>query len=305
MPDAFTFPHDSHGQPRTEPADVAIAGLAKRQFGIVSRAQLLALGLGRGAIEHRVRRKRLHPVFRGVYSLVPGKLGREALWMAAVLAAGPAAALSHWSGAALWAMRSGSGPIPHVTSPLRRQSRPGLKVHCAQLPGDEVTVEQGIPVTVPARVVLDLAPHARPAVLQRMLEKIERLRLYRGSSVAELVDRYPRRAGTPKLKDLINRPLPFTRSDLEAHFLSLIDSWGLPRPDINTNIAGHEVDTAWRDKRIIVELDTFETHGSSFAFERDRRRDRALQAAGWTVIRVTGEQLEERALRADLAALLR
>ena len=126
-----------------------------------------------------------------------------------------------------------------------------------------------------------------------------------GPSIPELLDRYPRRAGTPRLRRAIARPPAVTRSELEARFLCLVDDWGLPRPVTNFNILGFEVDCVWREHRVVVELDAFGTHGSTRAFERDRRRDRALQAAGWAVIRVTARQLAEEpdAIGADLVRL--
>lgn len=127
-----------------------------------------------------------------------------------------------------------------------------------------------------------------------------------GPSIDELLDRYPRRAGTPALRRSAAQPLGVTRSELEARFLHLLSEWGLPAPQTNVAVAGLEVDCVWPEQRVIVELDGFAAHGSRFAFERDRRRDRALQAAGWVVVRVTWRQLEDDAdlVLADLRALL-
>lgn len=193
MPDAVAKTHDSHGfrQP-----DVAIAALAERQHGVVSIAQLRALGLGRGAIEHRIKRKRLHRVEPTVYAVGHPVLRIEAQWMTAVLAAGDAAALSHWSAACPWRLQSSVGPRTHVTIPRRRR-RPTIAFHFALLPDDEITMWNGIPVTTPGRVLLDLAPHVSLPTLHRMLEAAERLRPWPGPSIPELLDRYPRRAGTP------------------------------------------------------------------------------------------------------------
>lgn len=296
---AFAENHHSHGSRRT---DARIAALANAQHGVVSRRQLYEMGLGRGTIEHRLRRDRLHRVLPEVYAVGHEALSRRGIWMAAVLHGGLDAALSHWSAARLWGLRSGTGPQSHVTVPRRRRRGDSVVFHYAALPADERAVEEGIPVTVPARVILDLARDARPSVLQRMAEQLERLRLSCGPSLAELLERYPRRAGTAAARALIHDALPFTRSDLEAELLSMVDAWGLPRPQVNANIAGYEVDFAWPKQRVIVELDTFETHGTSLAFERDRRRDRALQAAGWMVLRATEAQLTE--LRGELGPLL-
>ena len=219
--------------------------------------------------------------------------------MAAVLAAGPSAALSHWSAANLQRLRAGRGPLSHVTIPSRRSHRPGIRFHYADLPPDEVTENNGIPVTVHARTMLDLAPSLALPSLTRMLERADG---WIGPSIAEILERYPRRAGTPKLRTLIARPPAITRSELEARFLHLIDEWGLPRPQMNISVKGYEVDCVWPEHGLIVELDVYATHGSPQAFEIDRLRDRTLQLAGWTVLRVTDLQLtgDPRAVRRDL-----
>ena len=226
--------------------------------------------------------------------------------MAAVLASGDGAVLSHWSAASLWRLRSGLGPRTHVTIPRRRRGRPTIALHFALLPSDEVTERNGIPVTTPGRVLLDLAPFLSLAALHRMFEAAERLRPWHGPAMPDLFNRYRGRAGIPKLRAIMATPLAMTRSELEARFLYLIDEWDLPRPRTNVTVLGFEVDCVWPDRRVIVELDAFGTHGSSEAFERDRRRDRVLRAAGWTVIRITGRQLDEEptAIRADLGQLV-
>jgi very-short-patch-repair endonuclease len=253
-----------------------------------------------------VARKRLHPVHRGVYSLTPGPLSPEPRWMAAVLAGGEGAALSHWSGGNLLKLRTGGGPLSHVTIPCRRAKRPTITFHYAELPDDEVTEHDGIPVTTPGRTILDLAPSLTIPSLTRMLERAGSGRAWIGPSIPELVERYPRRAGTPKLRTIAAKPLAMTRSEVEALFLHLIDEWALPRPQMNISINGYEVDCVWIEQRLIVELDVYATHGSRQAFETDRLRDRALQLAGWTVIRVTDRQLaaEPAEVRRDLEKLL-
>ena len=303
MPDAVARNHDSHGS--LQP-DLAIAALADRQHGVVSRAQLTALGIRRGAIEHRLRRRRLRRVERTVYAVGHAVLSNEARWMAAVLAAGEGAALSYWSAANLCGLRAGVGPRSHVTVPQKRRGTPTIAFHYSLLPNDEIVKWDGISTTSPGRVILDLAAHLSIPALHRMLEAAERIRPWRGPSIPELLERYPRRAGTPKLRAVTGAPIAMTRSELEASFLYLIDEWDLPRPQTNLTVLGFEVDCLWPEHRLIVELDVFETHGSNASFERDRKRDRALQAAGLTVIRVTARQLtdEPTAIRADLARLL-
>ncbi len=206
--------------------------------------------------------------------------------MAAVLHGGEGAVLSHRSAAALWRMRSGAGPRAHVTAPRKRRNSAKVTFHCADLPPDEITTEQGIPVTTPARTLLDLAPLLPSPVLARMVEAAPS----RGAHLAELLERYPRRAGVPRLRAVLAAAQPMTRSDLEAIALEAMERTGLPTPQVNVVVDGHEVDFVWREHGLIAELDTYVTHGSRAAFERDRERDRKLMLAGWRVVRITNEE---------------
>jgi len=270
---------------QTRRADATIATLAEAQHGVVSRTQLLAAGVSRRQIQRRLQGRRLHVVYRGVYAVGHGALSPMGIWMAAVLAAGEGGVLSHWSAATLWRMRRGRGPRSHVTSPRKRRGNNVITFHHAHLAPDELTDERGIPTTTPARTLLDLAPLLPSPILARMIEAAPN----RGASLAELLERHAGRAGVPKLRRALHTPRPMTRSDLEALLLDRIEAAGLPQPQVNTVVEGYEVDFAWRDHRVIAELDTYVTHGSPLAFERDRQRDRKLAIAGWTVVRVTDE----------------
>src|SRR3954451_3840461 len=220
------------------------------------------------------------------------------------------AVLSHRSAAALWGMRASSARRVEVTVARRRRPRDGMLLHELKLPADETTAHDGIPVTTPARTLLDLAALLDEHRLARAAERAEALRLTSPTSLAELVDRYPRRPGTPNLKRLIedHRIVPTTTAnDFERRFLTLIDASELPRPLVNERHDAITPDFRWTDQRLIVELDGFETHGTRAAFERDRARDRALTAAGWRVVRVTKRQLDDdpTQLAAELRAMLR
>jgi hypothetical protein len=272
------------GSGRTGGPDEVIAALADTQHGVVSRTQLIAVGVTERQIDYRLRRKRLRKIHLGVYAVGHRALRPEGVWMAAVLAAGEGGVLSHWSAASLWRLRPGRGPRAHVTSPRRRRNHATITFHFARLPPDEVTEEHGIPATTPARTQLDLAPLLPSPTLARVIDAAG---THRGTPLADLLDRYPHRAGVPKLRRILATPRPMTRSDLEAEILDAMDRAGLPRPDVNQVIEGHEVDFAWPEHRVIAELDTYVTHGSPLAFERDRARDRKLTAAGWRVVRLT------------------
>lgn len=274
-----------------------MAALARRQHGVVARRQLLALGLSLDAIDHRVERGRLHPLHRGVYAVGHRKLPRAGAWMAAVLAGGESAVLSHRSAAALWGIRDTAGRSTEVTAPTHRRRRSGLVVHQAKLPADEVTVHDAIPVTTPARTLLDLAALLDEHRLARAAERAEALRLTSPTSLEELTQRYPKRPGTTNVKRLIeeHRIVPTTTAnDLERRFLTFLDANELPRPLVNESLDPHTTpDFRWPKERLIVELDGFETHGTRAAFERDRARDRQLMAQGWRVARITKRQLDD------------
>jgi very-short-patch-repair endonuclease len=177
--------------------------------------------------------------------------------------------------------------------------RPGLLLHRAVLAPDELTTHHGIPTTTPARTLLDLAAVVDRAALQRAINEAEVQRL---QGPYELAGRYPTKPGTANLRALA--PPTHTKRELEARFALFLDDRRFPAPQTNVLVEGYEVDAAWPDKRLIVELDSFTFHTTRQAFETDRRRDRHLTAAGWTVIRITWRDLDDPdALAGELRAL--
>lgn len=305
--------HHIRAQPHAHSIDAAVAALAEAQHGVVGRDQLAALGAGRGAIERWLGRGRLHRLHRGVYAVGHRAVSRDGRRLAAVLASGAGARLGRRSAGALWEVRESSRTRVEVIVPVARRPRPGIELFRSPLLPDEVTSHRGIPVTTPARTLLDLAAVLAPAALERALARAEMLRLADATSLEALVARHPGRAGTPALRRLlggVGSPA-FTRSELEARFLAFLDARALPRPHTNTwlTIAGRavEVDCLWAEEGLVVELDGYAAHGTRAAFEGDRARDRALQAAGLRVLRVTWRQLDEDpdALAADLERMLR
>jgi len=295
------------------PDDAAIAALAARQHGVVERGQLIALGLRPGAVDRRTAAGRLHRMHRGVYAVGHPAVTREGRWMAGVLASGRDAVLSHLPAAALWDLRPASDGRIEVTVSRSLRPRRGLKVHRTVLAMDERTVRDGIPVTTATRTLLDLAAVLSRPGLERACEQAEALRLTDGPSLDELIERHPRRKGALLLRAIVGsgRVGIITRSELEARFLTFVADLGLPVPHTNARIeAGGrwlEVDCLWPESRVVVELDGHAFHSTRAAFERDRERDRLLQAAGWRVVRITWRQLrdEPAAVARDLARLLR
>jgi len=288
--------------------DAAIAELADRQHGVVARFQLLELGFGRGAIFRRVEAKRLHLVHRGVYAVGRRRVAREGWWMAAVLACGPGAVLSHRSAAALWDMRGGAPGRVEVIVERRMRGRDGIRARQAKLLDDERTVHAGIPVTTVPRTLLDLAAVVQEHELRRALEEAEIRGLSDPTPLVALVERHRGHRGVAKLKAALPQLRPtITKSELERRFLAFVHKAGLPRPLTNQWLATDlQVDCVWPEQRLIVELDSRAYHGTTAAFERDRKRDRRLVAAQWRVIRVTDQamRLEGGALRGELGALL-
>jgi hypothetical protein len=290
--------------------DRLIAELAERQRGCVAHRQLRRMGLGRGAIEHRLLRGRLHRIHHGVYSVGHRVLGPDGWRMAAVLAAGPDAVLSHYSAAELWGLRTSARRWHDVTVPRQLRSRPAVRVHQALLPGDEITAVRGIAATSVPRTVLDVAATAPQREVERLIHEAEVRRLWDPLSLRDLLLRYPRRPGTPRIAAaLAERDPGVPKTVLEDAFLEFLDRHHLPRPETNVWLSVgrhmHEIDCLWREKRVIVELDGRAAHDTARAFESDRVKDRRLTLAEWRPIRVTWQQLHtnERELARDLLAL--
>lgn len=278
-------------------SDAKIEEIAERQHGLVTRAQVLSAGVHSSLLYRRVRSGRLRRIHRGVYQV--GSQGRRrAPEMAAVLSCGTGAVVSHRSAAFLWGLvpaPTEADPIElSLTRDLRRKDR--IKSYRVRsLPKSQVTKVEGIPVTIPARTLVDLACRASRRELERALAQAEREGLTDRGEVQRLASCSPTRPGVPTLLALLaaGHELAFTRSEAEERLLSLIRSSGLPHPSLNTEVAGFEVDFCWKRKRLIVEVDGYRYHSSKASYESDRRRDGLLAVAGYQVIRVTWRQLTE------------
>ncbi len=282
----------------TEILDQKVAALAGRQHGVVGRWQLQAIGLTERLIRTRVSHGSLIRLHRGVYAVGHRALTTESRWMAATLAYGSEAVLSHRSAGQLWGIYPRSEIAPEVTVPGSRATKRGIVVHRTSLPTDEVGRRWGMPVTSVARTIFDLAATRTEREVERAWNEMEvreyRLRL----SVADLLERYPGRKGTPLLARLAGgKPVGITRNELEEAFLALIDSFDLPRPRMNADLAirdrFYEVDALWEDRKVAIELDGGGAHGTRRAFEKDRERDRILTAEGYTTARLTWHQITE------------
>jgi hypothetical protein len=271
----------------------ALAELAGRQWGVVSRTQLGRVGLGRGAIDRRVQTGRLRRIHRGVYAIGGAALPREGRNLAAVLACGDRAVLSHVSAAVHWGLLSYDPPRPEVTAPASRRGVPGIRLHRTRcLDARETTTHNGIPITTIARTLLDLAASSPTNHLEHAIGVAMRNQLYDQREIEQVLDGRP---GTKALRHATIDPA-FTRGQLERRFRALCRRAGLPRPESNAVVADaqhrpHEVDFFFPDHRLIVETDGWRDHGTRVAFERDRAKDAALVAAGYIVLRFTTRQI--------------
>jgi len=234
-------------------------------------------------------------VHRGVHAVGHRRLTAEARFVAAVLALGPDAALSHVAAAALWGLRSVPSGLIDVTVPRRVKRRRGLRIHCVRgLPNEDVTNRYGIPVTTPARTLLDLADVLPHRVLERAVHEAEVQRIVDHHRLSTQIDRAPGRRAATVLATLIEQGQAPTRSALEDRALALFRCHGLPRPRMNHLIEGIEVDFFFPEAHLIVEVDGARYHDTAFARRNDADKQARLEAAGFRVLRLTWGQIARR-----------
>jgi uncharacterized protein DUF559/putative AbiEi antitoxin of type IV toxin-antitoxin system/transcriptional regulator with AbiEi antitoxin domain of type IV toxin-antitoxin system len=285
-------PHRHH-----PPLGKRIGALLRRQHGVVSRAQLLALGFSVEAIKTWIRNGVLVRVERAVYALGHEKLTDEGRWMAALLARGPEAVLSHRTAGMHWGIWRRGSPLIELSVPRRNapKSRGRVTVHrCAALTGQDTTRKGNIPITRPARTALDIAETATTRETERTVDEIERLRLCSVNQLRDVIERSPGRIGAANLAAVLDDHEAGTTAsanDFEELFLALCREYGSPQPEVNVWLGPYKVDFIWREARVIVETDGRETHLTRKAFEADRARDADLTTAGWRVLRFTWRQL--------------
>jgi very-short-patch-repair endonuclease len=258
--------------------DARVAVIASRQHGVVTFRQLVEAGIDKSAVARRVRQGRLHRLHHGVYAVGHSAFSREGEFMAAVLACGDGAVLSHLSAAVLWELlrpQREPGPV-HVSlaSPNGRRRRTGIRVHRTSFAPGDLTRRSEIRVTTPRRTIRDLQASVLEPRLVRRATRQAQLAKYR-------------------LDPRIRRDR--TRSDLERDFLAFCRRHRIPPPEVNVEIGPYEVDFLWRSQALVVETDSYEYHQGSVAFEDDHVRDLALRRRGLAVLRYTGDQLEAEA----------
>ncbi|HET7484082.1 MAG TPA: DUF559 domain-containing protein [Solirubrobacterales bacterium] len=273
-----------------------IRELAELQHGVVAHWQLVDAGIGLGAIQRRTEGGFLICIYQGVYALGRRRLDQHGLWMAAVLASGPEAVLSHGSAMALWGMRGWRGPV----EVLRRSGgahagRPEIRVHQTRaLPGHHVTVERGIPVTTVERALLDMAGRLDVRQLERSLVAADRSGHVRWPDLQRLVARGRGKKGIARLRRVAMEVDPRAvdaRSPLEVDFLALCREAEIPLPQVNVFVGPYLVDFFWPAQRLVVETDGYTYHRDRLAFESDHERTVELTAAGYEVHRATRRML--------------
>jgi very-short-patch-repair endonuclease len=288
--------------------DLDIAALANRQHGLVTLAQLEGLGMDRRTAAARVRSGRLHRIHHGVFAVGHPRLTDDGMRMAAVLACGPGAVLSHGAAAAHWGISDGDDRL-HVTAPNRRGRSPSEIVahRDGSLSAADRTILRGVPCTTVARMLLDQAASLPPWELRKLLGEAEAKRLVRHSQLRDQVRRGRGRRGVARLRLLLDEIHPQnrrSRSELERLFLHMCLQAGLPQPEVNVTlqVANRRLkpDFLWRSQRLIIEADSRQFHDTDVAWVEDRRREHLLQLDGWRVSHCTWEQVEyEPAVLAD------
>src|SRR4051812_7998300 len=267
------------------------------RFGLLTTTELLAAGLTASSISKRVARGAMRRWYPGVYSYGPGELSREAEWMAAVLAAGAGAVLSHRSAAALWEIRRDWRVITDVLAPRGRRPKGPVLVHgYRRLDRGDVTVRNGIPVTTVARTLVDLADVLTPHQLAKAIDEAAHWNRF------DLNETYAAmlRANGRRNLSVLDRAIGLyiagsagTKSRNEDAFLTLLQLAGFPEPSVNVELAGEEADCHWPSRKLVVEVDG-PGHRRPTARRVDRRKDDAWRAAGYTVLRFTDVEINER-----------
>jgi very-short-patch-repair endonuclease len=279
-------------------ADRVIQALGARNNRVVTRRALDAAGVGTNVITNRVVTGRIYRHHHGVYLLdPPERASRITLMTAAVAACGPTAVLSHRSAAEFWGM---VGPHPGYLEVTvvghNAGDRPGIRRHrVSEVDPGDIRTRRGIPVTSPARTVLD---NARAPDLEDLIATAIDRGLASPRQIEQAIERCSSRRGVRRLHGILNQPggPRRTRSWAERRLLALVRQAGLPVPLTNRMLNGYQVDAVWPEHRLIVEVDGYEFHGGRRAFETDRKRDAAHVAAGYRVIRFTADQLEHEPL---------
>lgn len=287
------FPLVERTIPRSEEAK-GPWGLVRAQHGVISRGQLLAFGIDSHGIQRRLDRGRLHRVWRGVYAVGRPELTMSGRWMAAVLACGPEAVLSHTSAGGIWAIHTGTESPIHVTVPATTtRVHPGIRVHRrARLASPDTSRCMGVPVTSPARTLVDLGTCLSPRQLEAAINEADKRSLVSPETLRSKIAKDPRLRGAGALRRILDRAdFVLTDSELERRFLPLARRAGLPTPQTGRYVNGFKADFYWPDLGLIVETDGLRYHRTAAQQVRDTLRDQVHTAAGLTTLRYAHWQI--------------
>jgi very-short-patch-repair endonuclease len=253
----------------------------------------LELGFSAGAIEHRVAKGRLHPVARGVYAVGRPGVTHSGRWMAAILACRSTAALAHCSAAELWGIGNENGMIEIVLKSSAGVRQPGVHVYRRRaLREGSLVLRERIPVTNLVSTFLDLATYSELPVLERAINEADKRGLIGPEALRRGLASHPGESGVARLRGLLDRrTFRLTDSELERRFLALVEAAGMALPETGRHLNGFKVDFFWPALGLVVETDGLTYHRTPAQQERDRIRDQAHTAAGFTQLRFTHAQV--------------
>jgi len=275
--------------------------LAARQHGLVAHRQLISIGLSASAIKHRLASGRLHGIRRGVYVVGRPQVSREGHWMAAVLACGPGAVLSHESAAACWQIRNSEDDLIDVAVfDLSHRQPPGVRIHRRGLDRQHLTIHRDVPLTTVVCTLVDLAASVGPLGLGAAVNEADKRDLVTPEGLRAGLEKLRGRRGVRRLRSLLDRQsFKLSDSDLERRFLRLVGGIGLPLPQTRQYVNGFRVDFYWPELGLVVETDGLRYHRTPAEQARDRLRDQAHTATGLTPLRFTHAQIRFEAARVE------
>jgi Transcriptional regulator, AbiEi antitoxin len=278
--------------PQNRTVEEVLARIARRQHGVVTRAQLLDAGVSSDEIKWRLRDGGLIRVYRGVYRVGHSAPSVEARYHAAVLACGEGAVLSGLAAGHLLGLLKGSAPPPEVTTPTQRRIR-GIRTRRARRRETEATRWHGIPTTTVPRTLVDLSSMLQSGDLARACHEAGVLHGTTPRQVEAVLERRPSTPGAKQLRKVVHGNVHVTLSALERRFLKRLREEALPLPITNKPAGGRRVDCRWPGHHLTVELDSYRYHRSRHAWELDRRREREAHARGDDFRRYTHDDVFE------------
>ncbi len=279
-----------------------VARLAGRQFGRVSWIQLKELAIPDGTVRGWIVDGYLYRELPHVYAVGNRARTIESDLAAALLYAGPGAALSHATATWWLGLLDERPPAIHVSTPRQCRSLPGIRVHGRRVV-DRILYKRLAVTTIPQALV-DFAPDARLRTVRRALAKADFQRVLDIAAIEAIIGRGGRSAVTLRVALERHQPrLVWTKSGLEIALLELCEEEGIPVPEVNLKVCGWEVDALWREPGLAVELDGHDAHHTSAQLRTDRRKEMALRSFGLTPIRYSGDQLKYQ--KKEVAAELR